>query len=213
MIDGLVKITDRLIELVKYREEKSRRIFDKLIEPVFADLLLIHKNYLEIFETVRTLLPNEGDSKKKHNKKLKQAYDYLSQKRVEYEPTRIKLRVIAAKLPSLDKKQNKKDIFIRSVARYLAWTKRDIGTGSQSTVLSMEIRAAVLSISYSAVERQAEAKKKEQSNILAQYRTAFNPTAEDLNKYVLVVLEDMRRKFALVAEAYADIFAKVRDED
>ena len=37
-------------------------------------------------------------------------------------------------------------------------------------------------------------------------------TADHLDKYVVVVLSELRQRFAEVAEAYADIFAKVRNE-
>jgi hypothetical protein len=92
MLAGLGKITDRLIELVKYREEKSRRIFDKLIEPIFNDLLLIHKDYLEMFERVRTILPNKKDGRKKTQKSLMRTYGYLEEKRRAFEPLREKFR-------------------------------------------------------------------------------------------------------------------------
>jgi hypothetical protein len=211
MIDGLVKITDRLIELVKYREEKCRRVFEKLIEPIFTDLLLIHKNYLEMFETVRSLLPHKKDSKQKRNKKLRRAFDFLSQKRVEFEPTRDKIRAIIRALPGVGQKQNKKEVFVLSVAQYLSWTFKDTAR-SISSHLVEEIHAAVVRSSYPPVERRTGAQAKEQFLILLGKARTPDPTVEDLEIYVSVILDELRRKFALASEAYADIFAEVRDE-
>jgi hypothetical protein len=68
------------------------------------------------------LLPAENDRKKASHKKLKQAYDYLSQKRIEFEPVRNKLRAVTRVVPPPGEGANKKEIFIRTVVNYLVWT-------------------------------------------------------------------------------------------
>lgn len=136
VLAGLGKITDRLIELVKYREEKSRRIFEKLIEPIFNDLLLVHKDYLEMFEAIRVILPDCQDSHKKTHKKLRAAYHQLEKQRRAFEPVREKIRATVRALPHEPEKDNKKEAFIRSVADYLSWTGRSPSLGSASNVLA-----------------------------------------------------------------------------
>ena len=213
MIDGLVKIVDRLIELVKYREEKSRRIFEKLIEPVFNDLVVIHKDYLAMFVEVSSLIPSDGDGTKKQKKKLSEALRYLSKKRIEFETTRIKLRAISQSFKNT--KTNEKDEFVRAVVSYLWWTGRD-GLRSISSQLVEEIHAAVLRASFPPPGLRTHAQRDklaaESLGGLRFEQSLPDPTSEDLNKYVGVILFELRQKFARVAEAYAEIFAKVRNE-
>jgi len=210
MFDGLLKITDRLIELVKYREEKSRRIFDKLIEPIFNDLLLIHKDYLEMFEEVRRMLPGEKDGRKKTQKKLTRTCEYLQQKRLAFEPVRQKLQATFKQLPPEAEKDNKKEAFIRAVANYLSWTRGFPAPTSVSSALAHEIRIAAIRYSYPPSSLQSdEVKDKIQKAALIPDRAL---TVQELEAYVSTVLNDLRRKFGSAAEAYAAILVKVRNE-
>jgi hypothetical protein len=210
VLAGLGKITDRLMELVKYREEKSRRIFDKLIEPIFNDLLLIHKDYLEMFEEVRKMLPDDKGGRKKTEKKLTRAYEYLESQRRAFEPTREKLRATVRELPKKVEKDNKKEAFVRSIADYLLWTRISPGMGSVSTVLAREIRAAAIRYSYPPSKAQSDEIR---DKILKAARIpdrALN--AEELAAYVSSILDRLRQRFACAAEAYAAILVKVRNE-
>lgn len=205
MVEGLSKITEKLLVLVKYREEKSRRIFDKFIEPIFTDLLVIHKDYLEMFEGVQAMLPNENDSRKEIHKKLDEAVVYLQQKRTAFEPVRVKLRAIIEMLPENAEKDNKKDAFVRSVANYLRWSNRFQVAGSRASNIATEIRAAALRYS------QPRSKLKQVvSAIMAPHAGAL--TAHDLAAYLSVTLDDLRTRFARASEAYAAILVEVRNE-
>jgi hypothetical protein len=209
VLAGLGKITDRLIELAKYREEKSRRIFDKLIEPIFNDLLLVHKDYLEMFEEVRTMLPDSKDGRKKTHRKLSQAYDYLEKQRRAFEPVREKLRATVRALPAKPEKDNKKEAFIRSIADYLSWTGRFSGVGTLSSFLAQEIRTAAICYTYPPSQLQSDEVR---DKVLKAARIHAALTAEELAAYVSKILDDLRRRFAVAAEAYAAILVKIRNE-
>jgi hypothetical protein len=210
ILAGLGKITDRLIELVKYREEKSRRIFDKLIEPIFNDLLLIHKDYLEMFEQVLRMLPDKDDGRKKVEKSLKRAQAYLEEKRRTFEPIRVKLRAMVRELPKRPEKDNKKEAFVRSVADYLLWTRGTIALGSVSSVLAQEIRAAAIRYSHPPSKARSDEVRAEILKAARDVNRAL--TAEELEAYVSTILNELRRKFGCAAEAYAAILVKVRNE-
>ena len=57
MINALLSIIDRLIQLRKYRMERIEKAFKELFEPLFNDLLIIHGDYIKMFRETNDLLP------------------------------------------------------------------------------------------------------------------------------------------------------------
>jgi hypothetical protein len=57
MISDIRALLDRLIQLKNYRNRRYRTLFVDLLEPAFNDLLLVHKDYIQMFEETRRLLP------------------------------------------------------------------------------------------------------------------------------------------------------------
>ena len=45
MMEALIKVVDRLISLVRERQMRNRRFFQDHIEPLFADLSIVRKDY------------------------------------------------------------------------------------------------------------------------------------------------------------------------
>ena len=80
MIDALVKLLEKLTELVKHRKEVEEKTFELLIKPLYTDLGAIHKDYLKMFEKCLREL-DEGVEIKKIAKQLE--FD-----RLELEPLR-----------------------------------------------------------------------------------------------------------------------------
>lgn len=56
MIDLLLKVIDRCIDLVKRREELNRRLYTDFVEPAFADFEALHRNYLESFARYQLMI-------------------------------------------------------------------------------------------------------------------------------------------------------------
>lgn len=50
MIDSIVKLTEKISELLKYRAERKARKFKTFVEPTYLALKQVHKDYLLIFE-------------------------------------------------------------------------------------------------------------------------------------------------------------------
>ncbi len=59
MLDALLKLLEKLIELVKLRKEAEERAVDHLVTPIFTDLKAIHEDYLSFLEACRRSL-SEG---------------------------------------------------------------------------------------------------------------------------------------------------------
>lgn len=59
MLDTLVKLTETLTHLLKYRAERTARTFDELVKPFFDDLKKIHQDYLGMLEKARSELKSD----------------------------------------------------------------------------------------------------------------------------------------------------------
>ena len=55
MIDGVVKILEKVIQLLERREKVKRNLFLDYVEPIYLDMEKIHSHYLTEFTL---LLPN-----------------------------------------------------------------------------------------------------------------------------------------------------------
>jgi hypothetical protein len=60
VVNDLLSIIDRLIQLTEYRHRRFRLLFESLLEPAFAELLLVHGDYIRMFGETRRLLPNRS---------------------------------------------------------------------------------------------------------------------------------------------------------
>jgi len=59
MLDSVVKLTEKVTELLKYRSERRARRFVNIVEPMYANLKVIHQDYLRIFEGASTDLQSD----------------------------------------------------------------------------------------------------------------------------------------------------------
>jgi hypothetical protein len=92
MIDAILGIIDRLIKLAETREEQSKAVRAE-VESVYADLLLVHRDYVRMFEETLGMLPKVSTSGVVP--KLEGAIAHLKQRRTEFEPVRTKLHAMA----------------------------------------------------------------------------------------------------------------------
>src|SRR5262245_5997246 len=92
MLELLLKLIDRLIDLTKYRAERQAKIFAEIFDPVFEDLERVHANYLAMFDEVLRSLPDVGPTPTDEQRaQLRANAERLRQQRIEFEPVRAKL--------------------------------------------------------------------------------------------------------------------------
>ena len=151
MIDVLIKIIDKLIDLIKGRIQGRKDMFEKVIDPIFNDLLLIHGDYIKMFEHAKWLLPGyleggrgyrasgggsgePGRGSKEYEKRLEDAINEIKKRRLEFEPVRSKVRTITKKLgkKTFPKEETK---FIKSVLAYFPTADPKVLTSSASNIL------------------------------------------------------------------------------
>jgi hypothetical protein len=83
VFESVIRVVDRLIDLLKYRQAKRRELFSAVIEPLFDDLLVMHADYMKMFDDCwQQLLDNQVP--------LRQIAEALRQRRQVYEGLRIK---------------------------------------------------------------------------------------------------------------------------
>lgn len=115
MIEALLKIIDRLIEIKKGRIESRRQMFDMVLQPTFDDLLAVHGDYIKMFQQLMVFTGDERPSVVA--KRIVKAKEQLRTNRLEFEPVREKIRVIARQLAK-QKLPDEESAFVRAVLEY-----------------------------------------------------------------------------------------------
>lgn len=126
MLDSIVKLTEKITELVQYRSEKRARAFDKLVEPMYESLKLVHKDYLSIFETTKKELAS--------GVRLTDVADSLSSRRLTEEAERRAILQHAETLTD-DKALSAWQTFFTEVMRYFYRTPFSKGSTPSNMLL------------------------------------------------------------------------------
>lgn len=82
MLDLLLKASEKLVELLKYRQERGLRHFQAFVEPVYESLLAVHADYLSMFRHLEARRPIST------MQDLRDAIADLRQRRVSHEAER-----------------------------------------------------------------------------------------------------------------------------
>ncbi len=56
MVDLILKLIDKCIELAKRREEVTADLFENFVQPAFQDFEAVHTNYIKSFQCYRNML-------------------------------------------------------------------------------------------------------------------------------------------------------------
>ena len=122
VLKSLVDVTDRIITWVDYRNSKANQRFAQLLEPIFNDLLVIHNDYLVMFNKVLSMLPAAEEETRLTPKEVDQAIEaasWLAENRLKFVTLREKMRAVAnaATQVSLPKHEND---FVAAMADYFS---------------------------------------------------------------------------------------------
>jgi len=121
MIEALIAIVDRLISLLQGRIAGRKELFDRILEPTFNDLLLVHGDYISLFEAGRqSAFPEDSPPAKdsqEYTVRLEATKAVLLRSRLVLEPVRTKIRAVADQLLHVSLPPEEKD-FVAAVLRY-----------------------------------------------------------------------------------------------
>lgn len=111
IFESVVKVVDRLTDLLKYRQGRRKELFTNVIEPLFNDLMVMHADYMKMFDDCwHQLLDNKVP--------LRQIAETLRQRRQVYEGLRIKSRSITDGLADADLEPEIKS-FLKAAAYHI----------------------------------------------------------------------------------------------
>ena len=132
-----------LTRLSNWMDSRSRALqlnFHEIFNPVFDQLLVVHKDYMDMFQnTSRMLLESRNPDKAKYLEGLREVAAFLEQRRSNLEAERTKLRALAKKLAD---DPSEEGTFVNAVAGYLsAWPPT--ATGSVSLGLLHQIEQII----------------------------------------------------------------------
>ncbi len=193
MIELLLKLIDRLIDLKKYRAERMDKTLHEILDPIFNDLMSVHSNYLRMFEEVQEKLAAIPDlTTEDGKKKLREIAESLRRQRLEFEPVREKLAALTRELggglygPALRIDPPEAQEFVASVVQY--FPSGNITTRmSRSSVLVTALRGAA-EITAAQVEHYGQG----------------------LPELVTSTVNDCREKWSSVCDSYAKLKIVVR---
>lgn len=176
MLTALLAIVDRLIELVKVRQTQRSNFFQKIIEPSFTDLLMVHQDYVAMFTDVLDLLSSQRQMEEDIQRE--KALQMLKQRRITLEPLREKLRALELVTESERGQIDKNTYaFLHALADYLF-----IGVNSDERWVPKPTTIATDLISV--LQREGSAQARERCS---------------------EILSSLRQRWSLFCEAYAGL--------
>jgi hypothetical protein len=178
IIGSVVKVIDKFTDLLKYRQQKRREFFQNVLEPLFNDLMVMHTDYIKMFEDCQEQLLDS-------NVPLHEIATSLRERRIVYETLRIKSRAIidALRESNFDEEVKK---FLTAAAYHIPDGK--LGPGHLSPA------ATVLKNIYSTTEFLAEASQQ-----------SGNPPVNDryeVFELVTLTVNHVRTRWASICEEY-----------
>jgi hypothetical protein len=143
MIELLLKLIDRIIDLKKYETERIEKTFREVLDPLFGDLMNVHRDYLSMFIDVQRQLEVQDVGIAEDRQRLHAAAETLRVNRLQFEPVRQKLTALSRELANrkgLKLGPPEADEFVRSVIEY--FPQGDLGDGlSRSSALVVVLRS------------------------------------------------------------------------
>jgi len=133
MIDLLIKLLEKFIELAKHRKEVEEKPFTLLISPLYSKLEEVHRDYLCLFESCHSELKN--------GIQLEVVAKHLAIDRVEQEALRRSVIAFAGSYRD-NPRLNPYEGFFSEVEHYF-WDNNMSGRDTRSSLLLESIRVLI----------------------------------------------------------------------
>jgi hypothetical protein len=113
MLDGLITLLDRVIQLLERQSVRRRSLFSDYIEPLFTDLAAIHSDYRETLDEVSKLMVDAP---------LPTLVEQLRSRKRELEPVRQKVLALLRAIYVHQKLPQEARAFFQSASSYFGVT-------------------------------------------------------------------------------------------
>lgn len=211
MVSDVLKVLEYLFKIVGNRKANKKKQFKELIEPLFNELLIIHKDYIAMFEETTRMLPGyhgTGWTKPGYNntpdensdeyiERLNNTIERLKLLRREFEPVRIKLRALNSEL----RKRNigeAEEYFISQVVEYLPDSDSPNFESASTHIL-----------------RRVQLEKNKSLNSLSQAEKdeivldqIFEKSIDKIQNHISIIIGHHIQKWSRVCECYAHLKVK-----
>jgi hypothetical protein len=184
MISDILAITDRLFGFLVQTKEDQKVVFEKVFEPIFNDLMVIHKNYITMFYEVLNSL-NDPDVP------IIEIIRHLQVQRTEFEPIRDQNRAIISRFQSdqLNFKDKAFIPFLQSLFRYLPEGEmKPYGTEASAVIFQLGL-----------YEEDFE------SRYLQLSAGEIYHARREITQLVEMTINRIRRNWAMVCEEYVTL--------
>jgi hypothetical protein len=84
MVDAAIRVIDRLIQLLEYRETARKELFKELVDPLYKDAEIVANDYLEMCGILLSMLNTKNT--------FEEIISWLEQRRTAHLALRIKIR-------------------------------------------------------------------------------------------------------------------------
>ncbi len=177
LFESAVRVIDRFIELLKYRQTKRKEFFLEIIEPLFNDLMVMHTDYITMFDDCRSQLFS--------NAPLSEVAEELRKRRSTYEGLRVKAQAITESLRTADVDPE--------IKRFLMVAAFHIPTGEISEVSTVTTATSILRRLYTASELMDVP--------ILEGRAPVGDRKDILNM-VIDTSNNIRQRWAVICETY-----------
>lgn len=135
MLDSMLKIIDKLIELARIGKKREKARLDEVFTPAFNEMQAVHADYLAMFTELAIRIGKIPHGAGYADPVARETVDFLAQRRLLQRPVREKLRVLQD-LAFGDGFTEHEKAFLEVMDRYFFYASV---TSSRGTSLSMEI--------------------------------------------------------------------------
>jgi hypothetical protein len=141
MITAIVQVSAKIVELLKYREQREEKQFKATVEPTFVALQRIHKDYLLMFHQVEADLEAQTG--------LHEVWDQLEENRLQEETARRTIELLAVQLQRSYVEGSGYQFFgavcayFGAVSTYIGESQPENSHLSESNTLSRSLRDAI----------------------------------------------------------------------
>jgi len=201
-VPAILAVLDRVGKLLKRTTTKRKELIDEIVEPIFSEMILIHGDYMKLFERTASMLPTTGGDSQVAQQQLRDAIGYLRESRLELAPIRQKVRHLAEAYSGV-KLDLLVDRFTGAVVEYImspagVFSRHERNTPALRMLDSLTCRVEEAELAFRSSEDEED-----------YDRTQPDPTIADANEMLYLAVRQQEITWQEICRAYAALKANI----